>query len=171
MKNFLFPFFLLIPLLYAKEPTIMLLDHIYYNDLYMFHKAKERYLCQPYGVLSLDILIRQQEKLTTTCKTALQKLLQSQPMLLYFAKKKLLTEQSYRVELLQKGCVIFSKGGKTFSEELLENGIAIIDPTLKDEEYFWYFTNALNNAKNRKKGIWQNTQVKTCILEVTSKKE
>jgi hypothetical protein len=156
---------------HAKEPTIMILDRIFYNDMHLFHKAQQFYICQPYGVLTVDILIRQQKKLTTSCQNALQKLMIKEPMLKYFAREKLYIGQSYHVEVLKEGCLIFSQSQRTYSEQLLKRGLAIMDPKMKNEEYFGYFTTAMQYAKNHKKGIWQDSQVETCILEVTSKKK
>ncbi len=159
-----FSFFLLPFLLFAQEPLIMILDAIESNSAFVFRYKQTHMLCKPYGVIGMDeILVN--KRLNPICKSALEEFFIQNPKLYYFAHYKLYLEQGYHVEVTQNGCKIFVSSPKSYSEMLLENGLAIIDQKVYDEEVDFLFYKALRRAKMQKRGIWQNPKIQSCISE------
>ena len=167
MKKLLFLFVAL--LLEAKEPTLMFLNTIYSNDTLLFRHRQHQHLCKPYGALSIDA-IYYKKKINSTCKKAFEQFIVANPKLQNYAHYQLHEEQLYRVELYpQNQCLLFSKGKKTYSQQLIFEGLAIVDPKLKDLEYSFVFQRAYRYAKTNKKGMWQSPLIRTCIAEMFGK--
>jgi hypothetical protein len=152
-------------LLFAKEPTVMILDTIYSNGLYKFRYGLREVYCRPYGVWTVEVIAQSTTK-NSVCKDQFKKFIASNPKLAYYAWYHLEVEQSYHIELAKDGyCKVFAFGQKTISEMLLQNGVAVLDPLFEDEEYSFRFQKSQNFAKYYKKGIWQNPLLKSCIVE------
>jgi len=157
---------LLTPLLFAKEPIIMKLSSIYANDIFLLNYKQSSYYCEPYGVISIA-KIKTKKDINPTCKKAFEDFIVKNPKLNNFAKYHLHVEQYYRVDFKSQGkCLLFSKGKKTYSQDLLLNGLAILKPNFKDEEYRYIFLKSYKSAKMRKKGIWKVPTLRTCIAEM-----
>jgi len=69
----------------------------------------------------------------------------------------------YHVEFKEKGCVIYVQGKKTLSEVLLEEGLAVSQPSFQDEEYNYSFLKLQQRAKSNKKGLWGEDILKSCV--------
>ena len=165
MKIFLFFLFFLHSCVLAKEPYLMELITIYDNGNYLFQHKKSTYLCSPYGVITLD-KIYQQKSLNATCKKAIGEFIVSNAKLANYVYYRLKVREFYHIEFKNSQCLIFSKGQKSFSKELLLVGMAIIDPKLKDEIYSYKFRKAQQSALDAKRGLWKNYKVKTCVSEL-----
>jgi len=150
--------------LFAWEPQNMTLDAIYANDRYLFHKAKQEFICVPYGVWTLDHVLRK-KGLGAVCKKALEDFIVDNPKLHYFAYYKMHLWQSYRVEFKKGACIIYMGSKQTLSETLLASGVAIKKPFFDDEEFRYRFNQASSLAKNFKRGVWSDAKLRSCMSE------
>ena len=153
---------------YAQEPRIMLLDAIYANDSYLFRTKQARYLCKPYGVWTLDRVIKNSD-ITPTCKKVLDEFIVNNPKLHRFVWYVMHLEEGYRVEFKNKECIIYLGSEQTLSEALLQAGAAIGQPGFSDEEFRYRFYEALRAAKVNKRGIWSDTKLQSCMNEFFKK--
>ena len=150
--------------LQAQEPNIMLLDAIYTNDSYLFRTKQARYLCKPYGVWTLDRVVKNSH-ITPVCKKALDDFILHNPKLHRFAWYVMHLEEGYRVEFRDKECIIYLGSKQTLSEALLQAGAAIEQPGFSDEEFRYRFYQALRAAKVNKRGIWSDAKLQSCMSE------
>ncbi len=150
---------------FAERSVRMTLNSILANDSLIFSLKRNHFNCYPYGVIVLEKFYRD-DKVSLTCKKNYQQFQQKNPKLYFFAYYHFHVKQNYMVELKKEGCLVFSKGQKTYSEFLLEKGLAIIDPKIKNEKYKNYFFYAQQRAKRNKKGIWGDSAMQKCIAEL-----
>ncbi len=152
----------------AKEPNVMILHAIHSNTLLHFRYAKKEYICRQYGVIGLDRLFAK-KNIKSICKRALEEFIVANPKLYRFAEYTLHREQMYRVDVKKDGsCLLYAFGKRSYSEELLAQGLAIREPFFKDEEHEFYFYKAYRYAKQSKKGIWSDPRLRVCIAELYS---
>ena len=112
-------------LLSAKEPTVVILDNVISNEVQEFRIGEYSFRCIPYGVLSLERLYSN-SKLTSRCQKSIYDFYKKYPDLKYYAQRILKREQMYHVEFKNQECILYASGEKTFSELLLENGLATL---------------------------------------------
>ena len=130
----------------------------------MFRYKQARYHCTPYGVWTLDRVMRNSD-ITPTCKKALENFIVHNPKLHHFTKYIMHLEQGYRVEFRNKECIIYLGSKQTLSEALLQVGVAIEQPRFSDEEFRYRFYQALRAAKVNKRGIWSDAKLQSCMSE------
>ncbi len=159
-----FIFFSFLPDLYAQNPNIMLLDALYANDTYLFRAKQTRYLCKPYGIWTLDRVLKNTH-ITPVCKKVLDDFILHNPKLHHFVWYMMQIEEGYRVEFRGKECIIYLRSKRTLSEALLQAGVAIEQPGFSDEEFGYRFYQALRAAKVNKRGIWSDAKLQSCMSE------
>ena len=164
LKRYIFLFVCALSL-YAKEPNVMLLESIYANDSLLFRSKNSYVLCRPYGVWTLDRVIRRKDRPNTVCEKALEEFILHNPKLHNFLTFKMHVEQGYRVEFKKGECIVYLGSKKTLSETLLQAGLAIEEPNFKDEEFRYRFYQALRAAKRNKRGIWSDAKMRSCMSE------
>ena len=152
-------------LLSAKEPTVVILDNVISNEVQEFRIGEYSFRCIPYGVLSLERLYSN-SKLTSRCQKSIYDFYKKYPDLKYYAQRILKREQMYHVEFKNQECILYASGEKTFSELLLENGLAVINPMFRDEEFKYVFNKAQLNAKMNKYGMFKENIINNCIVEL-----
>jgi hypothetical protein len=147
-------FFYFFPLiLLSQEPSIAILSKIYNNSTFLLQKGVKVYTCKVYGVVTLEDLFFR-AKADNQCQKEIINLYEKRVNLKYFAFFRLKEEQSYHINDKNGRCIIYSKGETTYSEELLKKGLALIALHFKDEVFDYVFTQAQENAKIEKKGLW-----------------
>lgn len=156
-------FFLMLPLVGLARP-LYFLDAIYANDHLLFHKQKETLECSPYGIWTLDKVLRRKD-LGSVCKKALNDFFARNPRLRYLLYYKLHPMQRYKIELRGGACIIYVDSKQTLSEILLLNGVAIVQPRFIDEEFRYRFYQANQVAKFNKRGMWGDVKLKSCLSE------
>lgn len=155
--------------LVAKEPLMALLMNVQSNDVQQFKINNYKLNCSAYGVLSIDELYRK-SGFDSKCKESIKGFYEKRAELKYYTSSKLNVMQSYSIELKNDNkCIVYASGGKTLSEFLLENGLAVLKPLFKDEEFKYYFNKSQQNAKMKRKGIWQDNITKECISDIYKK--
>lgn len=164
---FILPLFLTQSLI-SKEPIMALLTDIQSNDLQHFKIGNYKFECKPYGVIGIDELYN--DKLfNSECKKNILKFYKKRADLKYYTRSKLHIMQLYRIKFKDDRCLISVAGEKSLSEFLLEEGLAVRKPLLKDDEYEYYFFKSQLNAKMLRKGIWKENITRECISNIYKK--
>lgn len=70
---------------------------------------------------------------------------------------------TYHLEFVKEECLLFASGEVTLSELLLREGLAVLDPKLKDEEYTYLYKNAQKIARFERRGIWEEVRMEECL--------
>jgi len=154
--------------LLSKEPTMAILQDIESNDIQHFKFGNYQFTCLAYGVLSIDELYRE-SALDSKCQESINGFYNKRADLKYYTNSKLKVMQLYNVEFKDSRCIIYTSGGKSLSEFLLEEGLAVIKPLFKDEEFQYYFLKAQKKAKMSRNGIWAKNITRECISNIYNK--
>jgi hypothetical protein len=103
------------------------------------HNAKQTLLyknipmpCEPFGVVTLEKMILMGVK-PQECRSAIETFYKAHPHGKYFAREHLHVQQSYHYEKINEGCILYANGVESYSEMLLRNGLALIDPKFDNQ--------------------------------------
>jgi endonuclease YncB( thermonuclease family) len=154
--------------LMAKEPTIAILTTIISNDTQKYKIANNQFVCKQYAVIGIDELYNL-SSFNTKCKSSIKKFYEKRADLKYYSYKKLHVGQSYVLKFKNNRCIVSVQGEKSLSEFLLEEGLAVRKPFIKDKEYESYLFAAQLRAKLSKKGIWKDSITRECIANIYKK--
>ncbi len=120
--------------------------------------------CKPFGIIPLEnmtsIAVNPQE-----CSSRIASLYRSSPHDKAFAKEHLIISQSYHFEQIKEGCVLYANGLETYSEMLLRQGIAIVDPKFDNVEWNVRLRNAQKGSEMQQIGLHVTLIRKFCIKE------
>ncbi len=163
-KIVIFIFFVYQTVLIGAEPILATLNNIDSNEIQKFKIAQKSFYCRPYGVTSIDKLYSNSQN-NSSCKKSIESFYKKNPYSKYFALKILKTKQMYHIEHKNDSCIVYAKGAKSYSELLLERGLAVIKPLFKDEEFSSSFKKAQARAKSSKLGIWKSNLLIECTAE------
>lgn len=144
----------------AKEPRMAILDSVYSNEIQKFTIKKNNFICQPYGVISLESLKKNSK--SEDCKKSIESFYINNPNLLYYADSLFRVKQMYHVRFKDLKCLISVESEVTLSEVLIREGIAFKSSQLEDKELNYLFETAQENAKYNKRGLWSSDIKKDC---------
>ena len=164
MNKILYIFIFLINL-QAKEPTIAFLNNIISNEMQELSIGVYSFVCVPYGVVTLEELYRT-SKDASLCKKSIIDFYKKNKDLEFYVYKKMDIGQSYSIVFKEKQCLINVAGEKSYSEILLDKGLAFKAPKRLEKEYEYTFYKAQREAKMFKKGIWANSVTQNCISSI-----
>ncbi len=167
LKFFIFVV-LLTQTLISQEPMMATLVSIESNDVQHFKIANNKFECKPYGVLSIDELYNN-AFFNSACKKSILKFYKQRADLKYYTYMKLYVMQLYRIKFKDDRCLISVSGEKSLSEFLLEEGLAVRKPLLKDKENEYFFYRSQLNAKMLQKGVWKENITRECIANIYKK--
>lgn len=145
----------------AKEPTIAILKSISSNDTQRFQINSNSFICEPYGVVSLEKIYAKSKK-DSLCRKSIDEFYVKNRKLLYFSQSFLKLFQGYHIELKNLECVVYAKGQTTLSELLLSEGLAVNKNGFKDREFSSVYEKVSRTAKRDKKGVWNSSVLKDC---------
>jgi len=152
----------------AKEPIIATLINIISNDITQFKIGNYQFNCKPYGIFTIDELYKE-SSLDSTCKETISSFYKKRKDLLHFTESKLKIMQSYPLKFKNDRCIISVEGEKSLAEFLLQEGLAVKKPQLKDKENEFHLFKAQHEAKITKKGIWKKNIMKECMANIYKK--
>ena len=150
----------------AKEPVIATLVNIISNEIQDYKIGNYKFRCPPYGVYTLEELLRN-SKPDSVCRSSIQQFYKKEQALRNYAHKKLYVQQSYSILFKDEKCIVNVAGTKTYSEFLLDLGLGVKVPSKLDERYDSYFLKAQSKAKNAKRGLWSVGIAKKCATSIT----
>ncbi|MBU1658883.1 thermonuclease family protein [bacterium] len=132
------------------------------NEIQKFSIGNSHFYCKHYGIVTLEKLYSH-TSLSSTCQDSIQRLYKRDPNAKQFTDNILMLKQLYHVEHKDQECLLFVRGEVTLSELLLENGLALMKPGLKDDVYEYLFFKAQLEAKNEKRGMWNEDILRNCM--------
>ena len=149
----------------AKEPQIFMLQQVYDITHQKFAYSNHMSLmCKPYGVRTLQEIM-QMPKTSPYCKEKFTLFFQNHPHASYFAHTLLHLRAFYPLYMQKDGrCLVSVKGMKSYSEVLLENGLAVVEKGLLDEENLYRLQRAQERAQRNKKGLFSNPETTKCVM-------
>lgn len=135
------------------------------NNAKMYLLYNNAYIeCKPFGVIPLENMtvsaINPKE-----CASRIEQLYRSSPHDKGFAREHLILLQSYHFELLKDGCILYANGPESYSEMLLANGLAVVDPKLDNNEWSARLKRAQKGAENLAIGLHAGELKKFCLKE------
>jgi len=130
--------------------------HLIHNNAY--------FSCVPFGIITLEKMGENGAN-PTECKNAVENYYRSHPHDKVYAKEHLPIQQSYHYELIKEGCVLYGNGPESYSEMLLRNGLAVIDPAFDNAEWNTKLKRAMQGAQFQKTGMHDTQIQKLCIKE------
>lgn len=151
--------------LHAKEPTLAQLQSIQSNGIQIFSIGQYNFQCKPYGVVTIEKLF-ENAALDSICKKSIQKFYIKYPLLKEYSRYTLKPKQLYHVEFKERDCLVYVHSEMSLSEVLLREGLAVIHPTLIDEEFMPDLTKSERIAKANKKGLWKEEIIRNCLIEL-----
>lgn len=151
------------PPLYG-EITIGLLTSIENNSKFHLIYNNAHFTCEPFGIITLEKMAENGVN-PTECKNAVENYYRSYPHDKQFAKEHLYTQQSYHFEMMKEGCVLYGNGPESYSEMLLRNGLAVIDPAFDNAEWNTKLKRSQQGAQFQKTGMHDTQIRKFCIKE------
>lgn len=120
--------------------------------------------CEPFGIIPLEKMALSAPD-AAKCTAAIQQYYAEYPSKRFFARQNLRLQQSYHYETIKEGCVLYANGPESYSEMLLRNGLALIDPKFDNVEWNGRLKWALAGGERAKRGL-HGTQIRaSCIPE------
>ncbi len=155
--------------LYAKEPIMATLTNIISNETQEFRIKNYKFICKPYGIVTLERLYIN-AKPDSICRKSILKFYAKRKNLQYYLYDKLNVMQLYSVIFKEKKCIVNINGEKSLSEFLLDEGLALKKKGLIHNEYKFYFDKAQKIARLLKKGLWADNISNKCASSIHIRK-
>lgn len=137
-------------------------------DTLHFKKGSISIFCNAHGTYTMTQFLFD-EKVDGECKKELQKLTPHiQRRYGRYLNQKLHLEQTYHLRSIDNQCVLFFNDNKTYSQTMVEYGLAIVKKGFQSEDkWFEYRLNrAQKLAQREKRGIWSTPFLATCFEAV-----
>lgn len=121
-------------------------------------------ICEPFGIVTLEKMMTGGTN-PKECQAAIETFYKAHPHERNFAREHLYVQQSYHYEKINEGCVLYANGVESYSEMLLRNGLALIDPKFNQIEWNGRLKRALFGAEKQKIGLHMTQIQKNCMKE------
>jgi len=149
----------------AREPNLAILKNITSNDFQRFSIKNSSFVCEPYGVLTLEQIYKKSQE-NSVCRKNIKKFYIENRDLLYYSQSFLKLGQTYHIEFKNKKCIIYAQGQTTLSQLLLSNGLGVKKLRFKDQEFDALFQTSEYSAKIQNKGLWQSDIQRSCTAAI-----
>jgi hypothetical protein len=146
------------------EMTVGLLTSIESNTKQNLLYNNQPISCEPFGILTLE-KISSNRSTPQECRSHIENFYKSYSHAKEFAREHLHIQQSYHFEIIKEGCVLYANGVETYSEMLLREGLALIDPAFDQKEWNVRLKRAQQGAQMQKAGLHDTQIEKFCIKE------
>ncbi|MDD5051523.1 MAG: hypothetical protein PHO27_02180 [Sulfuricurvum sp.] len=120
--------------------------------------------CEAFGILPLDEILKKAVN-PKECQAQIEIFYHTHPHEKVFAAEHLTIQQNYHYEEINGECVLYANGLESYSEMLLRQGLAIIDPTFNNKEWNGKLLRAKKGAEVEKLGLYDTEIRKYCIKE------
>jgi len=137
-------------------------------DTLHFKKGSISIYCNPHGTYTITQFLND-ETVDNKCKSELLKLSNNiQRRYGRHLNQRLHLEQTYHLRSIDNQCVVFFNDNKTYSQTLVENGLAVVKKGFQSEDkWFEYRLNkAQELAQREKRGIWSTPFLAKCFEAV-----
>lgn len=120
--------------------------------------------CEPFGIIPLERMAATGAS-PELCRSEIQKFYHSHPHLKHFAREHLYIQQSYHYETVGNQCILYANAQESYSEMLLNEGLAVMDSKTDNKEWNEKFKRAEKGAKSHQSGLHETLIGKYCIKE------
>ncbi|MDD5211579.1 MAG: hypothetical protein PHV62_04130 [Sulfuricurvum sp.] len=118
--------------------------------------------CEPHGIKTLEWMIRDAVS-PAQCQKSVDAFYVNHPHERLYAQEHLHLYQTYHYEKNDKGCILYANGAESYSEMLLNEGLAIVDDKYKNNEWNEKLKKALLRGQSKKGRISESDILQTCI--------
>lgn len=146
------------------EITVGLLTEIESNSKQNLLHRNIRVPCEPIGVVTLEKMLLNTAS-PQECRSEIEQYYKAHPHDKQFAREHLYLQHSYHYEMIKEGCILYGHGAESYSEMLLRNGLAVIEPAFNNKEWNGRFQRAQKGAESLKSGLHDTLIRKFCIKE------
>jgi len=152
--------FLLTPL--YGEMKIAILTSVKNNSRLELLDRNVPVQCEPFGIITLETM-SQNGASPEECRNRIQAFYTAYPHYRHFACEHLYPQQSYHYEKIDTKCIVYAHSQETYSEMLLNEGLAIVDPNFEQKEWNVRLKRAEKGAQRRKQGLYDSEIPLYCI--------
>lgn len=118
--------------------------------------------CEPFGIKTLEWMVRDAAS-SAECQKSVDTFYLSHPHEKLYAQEHLHLYQRYHYEKDNQGCVLYANGPESYSEMLLNEGLATIDEGYNNREWNAKLQKALLRGKKKQESIHQSDILQKCI--------
>lgn len=149
---------------YSNEIKIGLLRSVESNALIKLIYHNQTVRCEPYGIIPLEKMSAGSAT-PKECAEHISRFYAEHPSDKVYARRILRSGLNYHFELKPSGCVLYANGLQSFSEMLLEKGLALESPGFDDPEWNAKLKRAQKGAELFQRGLHETLIRKFCIRE------
>lgn len=150
--------------LYGNEIKIGLLSSVESNAIVKLTYRNQTVRCVPFGIIPLESMSINSST-PKECSDHISRFYAEHPEDRVYAKRILKPGLNYHFELKTEGCVLYANGLQTYSEMLLEKGLALQSPRFDDAEWNARLKRAQKGAELFQRGLHETQIRKFCIRE------
>ena len=118
--------------------------------------------CEPHGIKTLEWMIRDAAT-PAECQKSVDAFYFSHPHERLYAQEHLHLYQTYHYEQSDKGCILYANGPESYSEMLLNEGLAIVDDKYNSNEWNEKLKRAFLRGQSKKERINESDILQKCI--------
>ena len=145
----------------AAEPLTARLEGIVDSGRLLMRGSEGSFECRPYGVLTYE-RVAESQKIPPECREAIDRFRENDPEAAFAVGRWLRPMQYYRIEWKEGMCLLYDASRVTYSQRLLERGLALISPRFSDREWGFRFRRAQEAARINRRGVWGVENWRTC---------
>lgn len=119
-------------------------------------------ICVPHGIKTLEWLIRDAAN-PQECQKSVDAFYIAHPHEKVYAQEHLHLYQTYHYEKKDKGCILYANGPESYSEMLLNEGLAVLDDQYNNNEWNAKLKRALLRGKAKKERIHESEILQKCV--------
>lgn len=122
------------------------------------------FVCKPAGIIPLETMAFNAPD-PKECRNRVEAYYRSHPSDRSYGAQRLYDRQTYHFKMIKEGCVLYGNGPESYSEMLLSQGLALVDPLFDNPEWNARLRRAQKGAEIQKKGL-HDSQIRVfCIKE------
>ncbi|MDP1784707.1 MAG: hypothetical protein Q8K81_04680 [Sulfuricurvum sp.] len=118
--------------------------------------------CESHGIKTIEGMIRDAASVSE-CQKSVDAFYVSHPHERLYAQEHLHLHQTYHYEKNDNGCILYANGPESFSEMLLNEGLAVVDEKYNNKEWNERLKRALLRGQKKKERIHESDILQKCI--------
>lgn len=118
--------------------------------------------CEPHGIKTLEWLIRDAAT-PDECQKSVDAFYNTHPHERLYAQEHLHLYQTYHYEKSDKGCILYANGPESYSEMLLNEGLANLDQKYNESEWNEKLRRAFQRGKKKRERIHDTDILEKCV--------
>ncbi len=118
--------------------------------------------CEPFGIKTLEWMIRDAAT-PAECQKSVELFYRAHPHERLYAQEHLHLYMRYHYEKSEQGCVLYANGLESYSEMLLNEGLATVNEKYDNTEWNAKLKKALLRGQKKKESIHESDILQKCI--------